>query len=142
MKNLARSAIILFAASVLASCDLPRTSQQICDCRFLRGEVAGEYTRLEQAPSHFNEVEFWSENFGPTPYPHHLEYATAFRNGTTHWYRNDAGESFACRVAEGSDRLDAYIVLSADKSQSEPLDSRVIGSTHRRPRPFWKKCND
>ena len=137
MKRLARSSIILLAVAILASCDLPRSSQQICDCRFMEGEIAGEYTRLEQAPSHFNEVEFWDEYLASVPDP---EYLSAFRRGTTHWFRNDAGEAVACRVLEGSDQLDAVIILSADDSQLDPVDVRIIGPEHKPPRLFWERC--
>lgn len=137
MKRLSLSAIIYFLVAVLTSCDLPRTSQQICDCRLLEGEIAGEYSRLGQAPPHFNEVEFWDEYFASVPDP---EYVRAFAKGTTHWYRNDVGEAIACRVLEGSDQIDAYIRLSADESQIEPLDVRIIGPEHVPPRMFWETC--
>ena len=137
MKRLLQSAILFFSVAVLTSCDLPRTSQQICDCRFLERETASEYTRLEHAPPHFNEVEFWDEYLAPDPDP---EYVRTFLKGTTHWYRNDVGEAIGCRVSEGSDQINAYIELSADDSQLEPQYVRIIGPEHRPPRLFWETC--
>lgn len=137
MKRLNRTTLIVFIIAVLASCDLPRSSQEVCDCRFMEGELAGEYSRLDAAPPHFNEIEFWDKVLSSNPDP---EYDSAFRAGKTHWYQNNVGESVACRVIDGSDQMDAYIILSADESQLEPLDARIIGWEGAPPRLFWERC--
>ena len=137
MENLTRSAFVLFAVAVLAACDLPRSSQQICDCRFLEGEGVGVHTRLERAPSYFDEDEYWEDWLRSMDNP---EYVLAFRKGTTHWYRDEQGQIHACVVAEGSDQMNAYIVPSADESRTEPLDARMVGPIYRSPRPFWERC--
>ncbi len=135
--QLKRIALMLFATAALASCDLPRTSQQICDCRFLEGELPGEYSRLDKGPSHFNEDAYWDDwdlrYRGP-------EFADAFENRATHWYRNEDGEAVACIVVDGIDQMVASIVLPADESSSEPLDARLIGAEHKPHRMFWERC--
>ena len=137
MKNLTRCTFLLFAVAVLTACDLPRTSQQVCDCRFMKGEAGVGYSRLERAPSHFNEDEYWEDWLDSIEDP---EFVSAFRVRTTHWYRSEAGEAFACVVLEESDQVNAYIVLSADESLSEPLDARMLGPLFTPPRPFWERC--
>lgn len=137
MKFLSRFTVAMFVVSLIAGCDLPRTSQQICDCRFFGGERGGEYSRLEHAPSHFNEDEYWDDLLAATQDP---EFANAFSNKTTHWYRNEKGEALACVVFEGSDQINAYIALSPVESLSEPTDMRIIGPEHSPPRLFWERC--
>lgn len=130
MVRIARSVTILFAATVFASCDLPRTSQQVCECLYLKGKPQGLYTKLPQAPSHFNEIEFWDEWLAGISDP---EYVSAFRNGTTHWYKDLAGAAHWCRVVDGSDQMNAYVVISSDRSLSEPLDARTLEPIERPP---------
>ncbi len=137
MKSLSRFAIAMFAVSLIAACDLPRSSQQICDCRFLDGETGGEYSRLEHAPTYFNEDEYWDEVLASIQDP---DIASAFSTSRTHWYRNEKGEARACVVFEGSDQMNAFIALSAEESLSEPTDVRIIGPEHPPPRFFWERC--
>ncbi len=137
METFSRFAIVMFAVSLIAACDLPRSSQQICDCRLLEGRPVGELSRLEHAPSFFNEDKFWEDRSAPIQ---HADLAGAFRNRTTHWYRDQNGETFACVVFEGSDQMNVGIAFSAGESLSEPMYMRIIGPEHPPPRLFWERC--
>ncbi len=119
-------------------CDIPRPSEVVCDCQVKPGHVLSEWYPIDQAPTNFIRAELRSffhpdDKYMGTP--------EDFDSASIHWYRNAAGESLACVVYDQSNHVRAMFVLSADTTQTEPIDSRLMGIPMGSDPFFWERCD-
>ena len=108
----------------LTGCEFWNTPQSICDSQLLVLEGSSSWSKLSSPPSNYDPsvIRQAFDNDDPV-------YGTpdVFDNASLIWYADEIGQSAACVVFESSDRVNAYILLSADESDSEPVDLRILG---------------
>ena len=133
-----KSLIFLNLCVALTGCDIPRPSDVVCDCQIQPDNELSDWSPLDQAPTNFIHSEIRS-NFDPED--EYMGTPEDFDAASIHWYRNGAGESLACVVFDRSNDVRAVFILSADTEQTNPIDSRLMGSHGGGPF-FWQGCYD
>ena len=131
-----RATTILIILAAISGCDFVWSTEDICDCRFQPVRVEQEWQPLDKVPANYNRTEIRRlfDNGDPV-------YGTPeiFDSANIHWYRNNSGEAAACVVFESSTRMNASFTLSADQSEADPIDFRILGG-HGPNRFFWLGC--
>ncbi len=130
---------VLVLCVALIGCDIPRPSDVVCDCQIQPESELSEWDPIDQAPTNFIHSEIRLE-FDPED--KYMGTPEDFDAASIHWYRNDAGESLACVVYDGSNHVRAMFVFSADTTQTEPIDSRLMGIPLGRDPYFWERRCD
>lgn len=133
-----KTLVVLALFMVLAGCDIPRPSSVVCDCQIKPLSEQTDWAPLDQAPSNFDRSEIRAlfdvddPNFK----------ASAFDTSNIHWYRNGNGESLGCIVFDSSNHVSGVFTLSADASQTSPVDHRLMGIPFGSDPFFWEGCAD
>lgn len=109
---------------LVASCDLSTPAESVCNEWLRERDVSHEQMPDGRLPTNFDSsriAEFFDyEEFGESQ-------NEAYQNSTIVWFSVADGTSMGCIVFEGSDQPNAFVRLSADQSEVEPIDFRIIG---------------
>jgi hypothetical protein len=111
----------LLCLSLISACGGFQSNKSICDSQILSSK---EWKSRLDAPENYNSEEINGIiDIDPT-----MEvYVGTFENAELVWYVNERKQSLACIVFEGSDRPNAILKLSEDKSITKPIELRVLG---------------
>ncbi len=119
-----RRTFILFAPLLLlTACDIPRPGAVVCDCQVNQNGQSPRLTELSQAPENFDRTIIRSlfkegDSFDET---------SEFEASNIHWYQEADGETIGCVVFESTDHVRAIFRLSADTSNTSPVEYRLMG---------------
>ena len=133
-----KSLVPLTIFVTLAGCDIPRPSKVVCDCHIKLLEESSDWAPLDQAPANFVHSEI--RQLYNDPESDYIGTPELFDAASIHWYQNEAEESLACIVFDGSNDIRATFILSADIEQTSPIDALLTGRSHGRERFFWEGC--
>ena len=131
----------LFALTLLvtfAGCDIPRPSSVVCDCQIRPFSELPHLAPLDQAPANFDQSEIRA--LFDVDDRHFT--TSAFDTSNIHWYGKSNGESIGCVVFESSNHVSAVFYLSADASQTTPIDYRLMGIPMGHDPFFWERCDN
>ncbi len=140
MSRIELNILALLASSfVLTGCDVARSSEVVCDCAVRPNDKASPWSPADHAPSNYvrSEVRIFFE-----PDDGDMHSQADFDAANIHWYRDDAGESLACIVYEGTNHVSVMFRLSADSQETSPIDIRTMGVPFGPNLEFWETCGD
>ena len=96
---------------------------------------------MDQAPSNYvpSEVRRFFDGGEDEP---DFDLTGEFDSASMHWYQTETGASYACVVFDSSTFVNAAFSLSADTTQTDPIDLRIMGTPFARHPFFWEGCAD
>ena len=123
-ENIQQLLLCCLATGLLASCNMSSSPESVC-MNWLRER---DYT-LDQLPSGHAP-----ENFDSSRLRGLFEYeefgrpqAKQFDDASIVWFETKEGNSVGCIVFRDSQRPTAFVTLSSDVSEVEPVDFRIVG---------------
>ncbi len=128
--------VLLTFLVALVGCDIPRPSRVVCDCQVGLLNQVSDWASPDRAPLNYNRSEIRALFDIDVPQFH----PSRFDTSDIHWYRNGNGESLGCVVFDSSNHVSAMFHLSADASQTSPVDYRLMGIPFGRDQYFWEGC--